>query len=175
MTVIAVRKTKKFIELAADGQTSWGGYKYPKADNSDKQVSAQGKIFHYNEITMGCAGSTSHIGLLRLFTKSHQPKDAEVDYVLEWWLEFREWMQKKAQVQPADISLCGIMVFKKRIFSFLAALEVEEIKDFDALGSGMFLAIGAMEVGADAKKAVKIACKYVQGCGGKVTNVFIEL
>lgn len=37
-----------------------------------------------------------------------------------------------------------------------------------ALGSGMDIAIGAMEAGATPKQAVEIACRRHNGCGGKI-------
>jgi ATP-dependent HslUV protease subunit HslV len=42
---------------------------------------------------------------------------------------------------------------------------------FHADGSGGDLAIGAMEAGATAEQAVKIAIKHDAGCGGKVQKV----
>lgn len=41
---------------------------------------------------------------------------------------------------------------------------------FWAVGSGCHAALGAMEFGADAKQAVKVAIKYINYCGGKVVS-----
>ena len=40
-----------------------------------------------------------------------------------------------------------------------------------AIGSGCEVAFGAMEAGASAEEAVKIAIKRVVGCGGKVMKL----
>lgn len=40
---------------------------------------------------------------------------------------------------------------------------------FWAVGCGATAALGAMEMGADARQAVKAAIKWVDGCGGRVT------
>ena len=39
---------------------------------------------------------------------------------------------------------------------------------FHAIGSGSYLAIGAMAMGADAREAVTVACTYETGCGGPI-------
>ena len=39
---------------------------------------------------------------------------------------------------------------------------------FYAIGSGKFLAMGAMEMGATAEEAVAVAIKYDTGCGGEI-------
>lgn len=43
--------------------------------------------------------------------------------------------------------------------------QIEVIDPFFAWGTGREVALGAMEMGADAVKAVEIASKYVSGCG----------
>lgn len=50
-------------------------------------------------------------------------------------------------------------------------LTFEPLKtSFYAIGSGGDVAIGAMEMGADARKAVKAAIKWSVGCGGHVAT-----
>lgn len=45
---------------------------------------------------------------------------------------------------------------------------------FYAIGSGAEVALGAMEMGADAIKAVKAACKFNCYCGGRIRHVRME-
>lgn len=45
---------------------------------------------------------------------------------------------------------------------------------FFAIGSGANVAMGAMEMGADAVKAVKVACKYDSYCGGRIRVVKLD-
>lgn len=40
--------------------------------------------------------------------------------------------------------------------------------EYAAMGSGKLVAIGAMEAGASAEEAVKIACRVMNCCGGEV-------
>ena len=46
-----------------------------------------------------------------------------------------------------------------------------ELSKFMALGSGMHIAIGAMEMGASAEEAVEAACKYDSKTGGPVHSI----
>lgn len=51
------------------------------------------------------------------------------------------------------------------------SFDVNEVTDHFAYGSGMFLALGAMELGATPERAVEVAIKYDLYCGGKVTKI----
>lgn len=174
MSVIAVRKTGKSIEISGDGQTTWGKNKFPKSNYSDKQVKCFGKIFQVNGTTFGCAGSVSDIGLLQVFCKTHRPKEMDRDSILEWLIEFKEWANIKAKVSFNDISVHGIIIRDEKVFCFYDHMDVVEVNDFDAVGSGMWLAIGAMELGASAEKAVGVAIKYDLYCGGNTTKLVIK-
>lgn len=175
MTCIAVRIDKKKIEIAGDAQTTWGGRKYPKEDTTDKQIKSFGKIFQVNGMTIGCAGSVAHMGLLQVFVKTNRPKEMEKDSVLEWLISFKQFCLDKAKIGFADISLHGILILEKRVFSFYDFMEVVDIKTFESIGSGMWLAIGAMELGAGVEEAVGVAIKYDLYCGGDVTKIVIPI
>ena len=175
MSVIAVRKHEGKITIACDSQSSWGNsYKTNTSDNSDKELKNYGKISKVNGMTIGCAGQCSHIALFEIFTKTHKPKSANRDEVLEWIIEFKEWVHKKAQINWQDVSLACILIIENKIFTIYSWLEVVEVKDFDAIGSGMWLAIGAMDMGANPIKAVEVASKYVLTCGGETHHLIID-
>jgi ATP-dependent protease HslVU (ClpYQ) peptidase subunit len=174
MSVVAVKINDGIIEIAGDTQTTWGKNKFSKKDTSDKHINASGKIFQVNGMTIGCAGGVSDIGLLQIYAKTHRPKEMDRDCILDWLVEFKEFANKKAQVSFNDISVHGIMVLEGKVFSFYDFLEVVEVKNFDAVGSGMWLAIGAMELGATAAEAVTVASKYDLFCGGEVTKFQIR-
>lgn len=175
MTCIAVKIDKRKIEIAGDTQSTWGQHKIPKKDYADKQIRAEGKVFQVNGMTIGCAGSGADIGLLRLYAKTTKPKEMERDFVLDWYIGFRDWAEKKARVPINDISIHGIIINEGKAFTFFDFMDCWEIKDFDAVGSGMFLAIGAMECGATVTEAVKVAIKYDLFCGGEPTKITIQL
>lgn len=172
MTIIAARVKKGSIELAGDMQTTWGDFmKYPKKTVGDNSIKEFGKIFQVNGFTLGCAGSGSNIGLLQIFMKTHQPKEMSRDSILDWFIEFKEWAHAKAKIGFNDIAIHGIIINQGKAFTFFDFLEVYPILKFDAVGSGMNLAIGAMEVGASVEDAVKVAIKYDPFCSGKVTKI----
>lgn len=174
MSCIAARISKNKIEIAGDNQTSWGSYmKYPKKTVNDRDVKEFGKLWQVDDFTFGCAGSCSHIGLLQIFVKTHRPKEMNRDSVLDWLLEFKDWALAKAKVPFNDVSVHGIIIYDRVAFTFFDHLEVYPILTFDAVGSGMNLAIGAMELGATAKRAVGIAVKYDPFCSGKVSSIII--
>src|SRR5688572_3609341 len=159
MTCIAVKIEGKKIHIAGDSQATWGKNKIPVPDLSDKQIKASGKIFQVNGMTIGCAGSLNHIGFLQMFSKTHKPKEMTKDDIMEWFIEFREWVADKAKINIQDISIHGIIVSNNLVFTFYDFMEVQQVKTFDSVGSGMWLALGALELNASAKEAVKVAIK----------------
>ena len=54
---------------------------------------------------------------------------------------------------------------------FEATVEVYHRDAIVAWGTGDAIALGAMRSGANSRKAVEIACKYIPTCGGKVTTL----
>lgn len=174
MTCIAVRIKKGQIEIAGDTQMSWGMNKLPMPDKNDKALKCSGKIFQVNGMTFGCAGDVAHIGLLQIFSKTTKPKEMVRDSILEWLIGFKEWALLKAKIPFNDISVHGIIVTKGKSFTFYDFMEVDPITDFASVGSGMFLAMGAMEIGASASEAVRVAIKYDLYCGGQVKQIIIK-
>lgn len=174
MTVIACKITKGLIEIASDTQSTWGHNKYDKQNQSDKQLHCYGKLFKVNGMIIGGSGTTSHIAMMQIFCKTHKPKDATRDSVLDWLIEFTEWVKKKSDIAAKDLSLHGIMVYENTVFRFFDWVEVEVIDGFTAVGSGMFLALGALEAGAEVKAVIKVAIKYDLYCGGTVKYMSVK-
>ena len=174
MTCIAVKIESKKITIAGDTQTTWGNHKFPKKDYADIKLKSEGKIFQINDMALGCAGDSAHIGLFQLFCKSHKPKEMVKDSILEWFLEFREWINNKAKINFNDLSLHVIIINEGKVFCLFDFMDIWEVKTFDAVGSGMWLAIGSMDLGSSAERAVETAIKYDLYCGGKVTKIEIK-
>jgi ATP-dependent protease HslVU (ClpYQ) peptidase subunit len=164
MTVIAVRKYDDKIVIAADSQTTYG---------DDYKILTATKIVRQDNIVFGCAGSCSDISLFRMFTRTHKPKAATEDDVVDFLSEFVDWKKKKTNNADYVSSIIIIMdnvVFRVQSYSVRAPIET-----FFAIGSGMFSALAAMELDADPIKAVEIAIKYNTGCGGKVESLEIPI
>jgi len=174
MTCIAVKIKGKVIEIAGDTQASWGKNKMPWGVQQDKQTKVNGKLFEVNGMHFGCAGSVSDIGLLQIFCKTHRPKEMNRDDIMEWFIEFKEWLNDKAKVSFNDVNIHGIIASEGKVFTFYDFMEVSEVTDFNAVGSGMWLALGAMENGASVSQAVATAIKYDLNCGGDVTMKIIK-
>lgn len=146
----------------------------PMPDYNDKTLKSYGKIFQVNGMTFGCAGSLAHIGLLQIFCKTTKPKELERDFILEWLIAFKQYALDKAKIGFNDISIHGVIASKGKAFAFYDFMEVNQITDFAAVGSGMFLALGAMESGASADEAVNVAIKYDLYCGGQVNKIIVK-
>lgn len=163
MTVIAVRKYTDRIEMAADMQSTWGDCKTLKS----------AKITKINEMYIGCAGDVSEASLLKIFARNHKPKTANDDDILDFFSEFAEWKEKKTKKYTIE-NHC-LLVFKNKIF-LIVGMSVRNVEDdFAAVGSGMFLALGAMELGASSAEAVEIAIKHDLHCGGQVKMIKIPI
>jgi len=70
-----------------------------------------------------------------------------------------------------NLEFYGYLIDNSKVYSiyFRGGCVVKlPLKDVNASGSGMEFALGAMEAGASAKEAVKIACKYDIRSGGRV-------
>lgn len=176
MSVVAVKVNKDHILIAGDSQTSWGSHKFSTKDKSDSRVTANSKIWSVNGMVIGCAGSVAHIGILQMFCKTCKPKEMNRDSIIQWVADFKKYAVDLTKEGFNDISVHGILIAENKAFVFYDFMDAYEIKEgsFDAVGSGMWLAIGAMSVGADPIRAVEVAVQYDMFCGGEITNLTIK-
>lgn len=176
MSIVAVKVNKESIVIAGDSQTNWGGHKFNKKDTSDRQVNANSKIWQVNGMVLGCAGSVAHIGILQMYCKTCKPKEMNRDSIIQWVADFKKYAAELTKEGFNDISVHGIIIAEEKAFVFYDFMDAYEIKvnDFDAVGSGMWLSMGAMSVGADPIKAVETAIKYDMYCGGEITTLTIN-
>lgn len=167
MSVIAVKKLKSEIHMSADSQTTFGHNKFHTKKDLNRS-----KIFTTNGMIFGCAGNVSDICLLQVFSKTHKPKHMTSDDMLEFLVEFSEWAKKKDSAFSFEIH--GIMVLGGSIVLFMG-IEVHMIDDFASVGSGSFLALGAMYNGANTEKAVETAIRYDLYCGAPVETIKVKI
>lgn len=167
MTVIAVRITTNEISLAADSQNTYGHNKF----NSKDLGSNNSKLFSVNGITAGIAGSVAESCLFQIFCKTHKPAQATIDSLMDFMVEFASWgKDRSADFKPDNHY---ILIFQKKVFLIMQAILVKNVDKFMAVGSGMFLALGAMEKGATPSEGVEIAKKYDLYCGGDTEEMTI--
>jgi hypothetical protein len=88
-------------------------------------------------------------------------------------LRYLEWIKKDCRGKPKfGEDFAGLLVSPRgKLFYLDSETRVELSEEFFAIGSGSRHAIGALEMGADARRAVEVACKYVTSCGGTVTTI----
>lgn len=90
-------------------------------------------------------------------------------------LELLRWFQEGGRndfpsIQRTEIAGRLILFGRRRAFEFSSSPEPTIFKPPFAWGSGADVAIGAMEMKAQASVAVSTACKWNAWCGGRITT-----
>lgn len=167
MTVIAAQKTSESITFAADTMVSDG---YGKSTTIDIM---QSKLFQQNGMIIGTTGDCYESTLMELFSRNHKPIDTERLSVIDFLVEFREWVRKKdGNYAPKN----GFLIaFEKKLFHVYGGLEVYEVKDFEAIGAGQDFAKAALHLGHSPKEAVAVACKLSLFCSEPITEMTVAL
>ena len=144
MTVIAYRDGV----VAADSQeTMWDG-----------RIQQCTKLFKVND-SIVCTAGDSYTGLI----------------YLEWYKKGAnpEYIPDLSMVDISEDFEC-LVIEKENIYTinrFFQSYEIEMTEGFFALGCGAGYAMAAMEMGANAKEAVRVAIKYDAYCGGKIQTI----
>ena len=83
-------------------------------------------------------------------------------------LAFIDWFRKGKPDDKPELSddFSGVMLTKSgQILEYESKLYPRKVLEKTyAIGNGSHVAIGAMEMGASPEQAVKIACKWIDGC-----------
>jgi len=170
MSVVAVRKYKDKIVMASDLQTSWGDSKLVDAKN--QMYLEPAKLWQQNGIVIGSAGHVSTSVLLRVFTKTHKPSGNRVEDIIDFLVEFTDWAKKKDSNFKLENHF--LIIYENKVFQAIE-YAVHEITEYNAVGSGMFLALGAMYKGSDPEEAVDVAKQFDIFCSGKTDVIIIPL
>lgn len=128
--------------LAADSQSTQGGHKWFK----------EKKIFRYGDKLVAYAGREDYGTAFLQWVKAGMEPG-----------EFPEIPNN-----PEGFDLIGIVVSDRGVLEFCDNGSAAPRKAPFAWGSGSHFAIGAMEAGADARQAVKVACRRDLNTGGAV-------
>lgn len=170
MSVIAVRKYEDRIVMASDLQTSWGDSKL--VDVKNQMYLDPAKIWQHNGVTVGSAGHVSGSTLFRVFTKTHRPGASTIEGLIDFLVEFTDWAKKKDSAFKLENHF--LIVFEKKMYQCID-YDVQEIPEYNAVGSGMFLALGAMYKGSDPEEAIEVAKQFDLFCSGKTDVIIISL
>jgi ATP-dependent protease HslVU (ClpYQ) peptidase subunit len=165
MSVIAARKYKDRVDISADSQITWG--------SSYKQTNTPfAKLIKQNKIIIGSSGTTYLHTLLSLFSKNTKPKGSSAMDIFDYLVDFRDWAKKRDATIKFDTTHLIIIYLQETFVCY--DLEINIVDSFASVGSGMFLAIGAMHMGAAPDKAVEIAKEYDLHCGGKTISYSVK-
>ena len=165
MTVIAARKTPNGITFAADTMVTQG---HLKSTSDDIMHS---KLFQHNDLLVGSSGDCFESVLMELFTRNHKPVDSSRLGMIDFLVEFREWVRKKESGYNPNNSY--LIAFEQKLFCVDGGLQVFEVKEFDAIGSGSDFARAAMHLGHSAREAVEVACKLSVWCSEPITELSV--
>ena len=114
------------------------------------------KSFQANEMTIGGAGNAQELSLLKIFCQNHTPTAASEDGIVNFFVEFTEWVKKKDN--NFKLENVYIFIYQMKVF-YVTGLYVREIADYWAIGAGTYHAQSALYLGHSAKEAVKVACE----------------
>ena len=148
MSCIAVKVTEKEIQFAADSIVLRGSLKTNTPETSPK-------LEKINNMIIGASGYKSESGLMFQYAQNHRPADTSLNSIRQFFMEFGEWKQKFGEKFTLDNEY--FLAYDGKCF-YNICNDVEEIKDYCAIGAGMDYAYAALYLGKTAKQAVKVAC-----------------
>lgn len=167
MTVIAAQKTADAIVFAADTLISDGFVRSTSADI------VHSKLFEQNGMVIGTTGLCYEGTLMELFTRNHKPVEATRLSVIDFLIEFREWVKKKdGSYTPSNVFL---IAYGKKLFCICGGIEVYEVSQFESIGAGKDFAKAALYLGHSPREAVEVACKLSLHCSEPITEITIEI
>lgn len=168
MSIGVVQITKDKIYIAADNQISYDQNRFVDREQSF----APCKIVRNEHVAFVSAGVLGVCVLFDIYSRSNKfLNDTDID-IMNYMVNFYQWLGSK------DSSLSGtknqfILVIGGKVFD-VEGIMVREVKKYSAIGSGTFLALGAMRMGATALEAVETAIEFDLYCGGSPVSLEIE-
>lgn len=127
MSVIAVKKYKDKIVIASDSQTTFGENKEIKENTT--------KLVKINEnLIVGSSGYSRTILLFEMFCETNQFKSSDKMEILRFFNAFEVWLSQNT-VGCSIKQNSFFLIANKKVFHF-NDYYLEEVKNFDAIGSG---------------------------------------
>lgn len=118
------------------------------------------KLVKENNIIIGGAGAEEDIFLMQIFIKTHRPKNATKESILNFYVEYLAWCKNKEVEKPSSNFIMGI---EGKAF-IINGYSVIKIKNYVATGAGFMFASAVLELGHTAKEAVSVAIKLSPLC-----------
>lgn len=162
MTIIVAKKEETGIIFGADAQVTAGSTK-----RLPEQIDVS-KLHQANGITLGSAGLARTCNMLGIFMKTHLPKAADTEGILDWLWRFERWVGE----YQAGFSFENVVLiaFESELF-YAYELEVFRVPEYGAIGSGQDFAMGALYQGCSVEQAVETAIALDNYCAGPVTQL----
>jgi len=165
MSVVCCRIYPDSIEIASDSiiVTGW---------TQSKSNNDYSKLIQVNGMTIGSVGVCSESSMFQIFCKTHRPKEADADSMLDFLSEFLDWKKKKTD--SYELTNQYIIVYKSK--AFLAyGFFVDEIKTYEAIGAGMDYALASLYLGNTVDKSVQVACELSVYCEMPVKKFVVKM
>jgi ATP-dependent protease HslVU (ClpYQ) peptidase subunit len=153
MTVIAGKVESDQIVIGSDSQITWGWQAKSGIDDS--------KLIVLRDLIIGAAGYLSHINHMQLFAENHRPLSSRKRDLLEFFVEFNEWADKK--IKGFEPHNAWLLAFDGKLISVDPDLSIS-YHQFWAVGSGAEYARTAMHLGHDVRSALLVACELTVFC-----------
>lgn len=167
MTAIAAKKDGNFITLAADSMVSSNNV---KSLSEGVQVS---KLIQHNGMIIGSSGRCYEGTLMEIFSQNHKPSKPERLSVIEFLMEFGDWVQRKDKNYKPENQF--LIAFSGALYLVTGGLDVYEVNQYEAIGSGRDFVNAALYLGKTPKEAVEVACKLSVYCLEPVVEKRIEV
>lgn len=161
MSVVAVKRIKDKIIIGSDSIRVSGW-----TQEKDKQA----KLVKINGLIIGTVGNSEEFAMFTSFVKTHKPKKADEDSLLDFFVEFRSWLANSTGKNDKTIENEYLIVLDNRVF-YIASFFVREVKDYYAMGAGRDFALSALYLGSGIKEAINAACELSIYCE-KPINIF---
>lgn len=172
-TVVAKKVSDTVWQFAYDSQVTAGN----RAE--DYGLS---KVFSNGSYVFGGAG---YVRTLNVLETAKFPQITAKDKNTYSWVvnkfvpalqsAFRTAMIMEVQNEQAESNSSILMWVRGEVFAIGHDFSAIPVYDYDVVGSGSNFAFGALDAGASAKKAVKIATKRDVYSGGKVNVINVEV
>lgn len=163
MTVIAARRSGRYVEIGCDTLIAWGGTK----------LFTPTKLIRIGTVVLGSGGACAIDNALHDYL-SRRRNAPPLRTDLEIYRFFRSFRAHWREHGGADYEYSSLLASPGGLFSIDSDLAVLR-HDYLAIGSGGPYALGCLEAGLSVKEALAVAIALDTRCGGEIRVEKIKL
>jgi ATP-dependent protease HslVU (ClpYQ) peptidase subunit len=154
VTVIAGKVESDRIVIGSDSQVTHGW--------QGKDLVDDGKLLVMPDLIIGGAGASSHNNYMSIYIENHKPRTAARRDVLEFFVEFHQWIDKMIKdFKPRN---SWLLAFDGKLVSVSSPDMNVEHHEWWAVGSGCEYARTALHLGHTVEDAIRTACDLTILC-----------